>query len=153
MDIGMEVLTDLIMHKIEVSENLKEVESELNRRGIVHDKSKFLPIEHDAFVKTRPDFKKANYGTPEYQKCIEAIQPSIDHHYSNNRHHVAYHENGFSDMNLIDILEMLADWKAANRRSPDLNFEDSLPSCYKKYNIPENMQKHIEKTLKYLGWI
>jgi len=153
MNTSTEVLTDLLMHRIEVSENLNEIQGELKRRGIVHDKSKFLPIEHDAFVQTRPDFKKANYGTPEYQKCVDAIKPSIDHHYANNRHHTAFHEGGFSDMNFIDILEMLADWKAANRRSPDLNFKDSLPRCYKKYAIPINMQKHIEKTLADLGWL
>jgi len=153
MDTSTEVLTDLLMHRIEVAENLNEIQGELNRRGIVHDKSKFLPKEHDAFVQTRPDFKKANYGTPEYQKCVDAIKPAIDHHYANNRHHTAYHKDGFAEMNLIDVLEMLADWKAANRRSPDLSFKDSLPRCYKKYDIPDNMQKHIENTLSGLGWL
>ena len=153
MDIVLEVLTDTIMHISEVQENLAEIRVDLEKRGIAHDRSKFTPEEFDSFVKTRPKFKKANYGSKEYQECVNQIKPAIDHHYNNNRHHTGFHEKGFQDMNLLDILEMLADWKAASRRSPDLTFEDSLPKAFKKYNIPENMQKHIIATLKYLKWI
>lgn len=153
MDIKTEVLTDILAHISEVAENLEDISHSLIKRAWAHDRSKLEPIEFDAFVQTRPKFKKANYGTKEYQECVDAIKPSIDHHYSKNRHHTAYFEDGFQGMNLIDILEMLADWKAANRRSPDLTFEDSLPKCYEKYGIPKNMQRHIENTLKYLGWI
>ena len=152
MDNNFEVLTDIIAHISEVQENISEMRAILEARGISHDRSKLEPIEFDAFVETRPKFKKANYGTPEYQECVEMIKPSIDHHYSNNRHHTAFHKNGFQDMSLFDILEMLADWKAASRRSKDLTFKASLPIAYKKYSIPENMQKHIEKTIDHLGW-
>ena len=153
MDIALEVLTDTITHISEVQENLAEIRADLEKRGIAHDRSKFTAEEFDSFVKTRPKFKKANYGSREYQECVDQIKPAIDHHYNNNRHHTGFHEKGFQDMNLLDILEMLADWKAASRRSPDLTFEDSLPKAFKKYHIPENMQKHIIATLKYLKWI
>ncbi len=153
MDTKMEVLTDTLMHISEVQENLAEIRADLEQRGISHDRTKLLPVEFDAFVSTRPKFKKANYGSPEYQECVDAIKPSIDHHYAYNRHHTGFFDDGFSDMNLLDILEMLADWKAASRRSPDLSFVDSLPKAFDKYSIPENMQKHIVATLKYLGWV
>ncbi len=153
MNAEFEVLNDTIMHISEVRENIAHIKSELDQRGIKHDRSKFTAIEFDAFVKTRPKFKTVNYGSKEYQECVDEIKPAIDHHHSNNRHHVDFYENGFSDMNLIDILEMLADWKAASRRSPNLEFKDSLPIAFEKYSIPENMQKHIISTLKYLKWI
>lgn len=153
MDVSFEVLTDLLMHISEIQEGLAQMRHELELRGIAHDRTKLLPVEFNAFVKTRPKFKKANYGSREYQECVEMIKPSIEHHYKHNRHHTAFHKNGFADMNLLDILEMLADWRAASRRSPDLSLKDSLPIAYKKYNIPTNMQRHIEATLKYLGWI
>ncbi|MCD4651270.1 MAG: DUF5662 family protein [Candidatus Cloacimonetes bacterium] len=152
MEIKLEVLTDILIHISEVQENLAEMTAILKARGITHDRSKLEAIEFDAFVKTRPKFKQANYGSTEYQKCVDMIKPSIDHHYANNRHHTAFHKNGFADMNLFDILEMLADWKAAARRSPDLSFEDSLPIAFKKYNIPQNMQQHIVATIISLGW-
>ena len=153
MEMDMEVLTDTLAHISEVQENLAEIRSELERRGLAHDRSKLLSIEFDGFCKTRSKFKKANFGSPEYQKCVDEIKPSIEHHYKSNRHHTSFFKNGFADMNLIDILEMLADWKAASRRSPDLSFKGSLPKAFKKYNIPENMQQHITGTLEYLGWL
>ncbi|MBW2094186.1 MAG: hypothetical protein JRI80_04790 [Deltaproteobacteria bacterium] len=153
MNTELEVLTDTLMHISEVRENLAEMTAELTRRGIAHDRSKLEALEFDAFVSTRPKFKKANYGSPEYQECVDAIKPAVDHHYSVNRHHTGFHVVGFAGMNLFDILEMLADWKAAARRSPDLSFEDSLPKAFEKYNIPRNMQRHIMTTLRDLGWI
>jgi len=81
------------------------------------------------------------------------LDAAIEHHHANNRHHTAFHKNEFSGMNLFDILEMLADWKAASRRSPNLSFADSLPKAFEKYSVPKNMQKHIMETLKYLKWI
>lgn len=153
MDTSFEVLTDIIQHISEVAENLAEMRHDLERRGIAHDRSKLGEFEFDAFITTRPKFKKANYGSKEYQECVDAIKPAIDHHYEVNRHHTGFHASGFSDMNLLDILEMLADWRAASRRSPDLSFADSLPKAFEKYGIPENMQRHIVKTLEYLGWL
>lgn len=149
----MEVLTDTLMHIAEVHEALAEIRSALELRGIAHDRSKLTAVEFDAFVSTRPKFKNADYGSKAYQECVDAIKPAIEHHYSINRHHTQHHANGFAGMSLLDILEMLADWKAANRRSPNLSFEDSLPIAFKKYDIPKNMQGHIMLTLKELGWV
>jgi len=153
MNTELEVLTDTLRHISEVAENLAVMRSDLEQRGIKHDRSKLEEFEFDAFVKTRPKFKKANYGSPEYQECFDIIKPAIERHYCNNRHHTGFHEGGFADMNLLDILEMLADWKAASRRSPNLSFKDSLPKAFERYHIPENMQKHIIATLDYLGWL
>ena len=86
----------------------------------------------------------------EVQKNLAEMRAVLE----KSRHHTTgFHENEFADMNLFDILEMLADWKAASRRSPGLSFVDSLPKAFQKYSIPENMQKHIRSTLEYLGWI
>ena len=153
MIVEFEVLTDILRHISEVAENLEDIIHDLRKRGISHDRTKLEELEFDSFVKTQPKFKKVNYGSKEYQECVEAIKPAIEHHYQSNRHHTGFHKNGFADMNLLDILEMLADWKAASRRNPDLSFKESLPKAFEKYNIPENMQKHIIATLEYLRWL
>lgn len=152
MDDKTQVLTDLIRHIAEVQGYLSEVTADLIQRGIAHDLSKYEEVEFDSFVETRPRFKNANYGTPEYKAITEEIRPAIDHHYSVNRHHTKFFKTGFAGMNLIDILEMLADWRAASRRSPILTFLDSLPKAFEMYKIPANMQEHILATLKYLKW-
>jgi len=148
-----DVLLEWLSHSSKVSELLAQISKDLDQRGFEHDRSKLQDIEFEAFVKTRPKFKKANYGSKEYKECCEQIKPALEHHYKHNRHHTVYHKDGFAGMNLIDILEMLADWKAANERSPDLSFKDAISICFEKYKVPENMQKHIMATLEYLGWL
>ena len=48
---------------------------------------------------------------------------------------------------------MLADWKAAERRSPDKDLVDTLEYAYKKYGIGEQLGKIIRNTLVELNWI
>ena len=153
MNNAEDFLCDTILHITEVQENLEIISSQLRQRGFAHDRTKFQELEFDAFVSTRTKFKKANYGTPEYQECVDAVKPAVGHHYENNRHHTGYWPSGIKDMSLIDILEMLADWKAANRRSPDLDFTESIKRCVKKYEISEELEKIIRTTLKELQWL
>jgi len=152
MQIEFEVLLDVIRHVSEVNENLQQMIADLQKRAVAHDRSKFDDPEFSTFVSTRPDFKKANYGTPEYEAVCLAAKVGVDHHYANNRHHTAHHLNGIKDMNFMDLLEMLADWKAAARRSPDLTFKDSLPRAFKKYEIDETLQRIFMNTIAYLEW-
>jgi len=150
MQVEFEVLTDTIVHVSEVREHLQKMIDDLTVRGIVHDRSKFQEPEFSVFCGTREEFKKANYGTPEYEAVTKKAQVAVDHHYKHNRHHTAFHKNGVDDMNLLDLLEMLADWKAANRRSPDLTFLESLPRCYKKYGMDNTIIRLLENTITYL---
>lgn len=152
MNIEFEVLCDTVLHVGEVKENLEIICSELRQRGDAHDRTKFEAFEFDAFVSTRPKFKEANYGSPEYQECVDAIKPAIDHHYANNRHHTAFHKDGINGMSLIDVIEMVCDWKAAARRSPNQTFEQSLSIAFKKYKIEPQLQKILENTFKDLMW-
>lgn len=152
MENDFEVLNDTIVHVQEVKANLQDAIHDLEKRSIVHDLSKFQDPEFSVFCGTRQEFKKANYGTPEYDAVSEKAKVGVQHHHSNNRHHTAYHENGIADMNLMDLMEMLADWKAASRRSPDLSFSDSLPRAYERYGISPDLQMLIENTISYLNW-
>lgn len=153
MNTELDLLCDQLLHVGEVSENLEQIASELRKRGIAHDRTKFQEGEFDAFVSTREKFKKANYGTPEYQECIDTIKPAIDHHYEHNRHHPDHYEEGVITMNLVDILEMLADWKAAARRNPDKRFEDTIMYAMKKAKMDVQLQNIVMLTLIDLGWI
>ena len=146
-------LCDVILHVSEVQENLEIVAGELKQRGFAHDRTKLQELEFDAFVSTRDRFKKSNYGTPEQEALIKEQKSAIDHHYKNNRHHTGYHKNGIDDMTLVDIIEMICDWRAAARRNPDKKFKDTLEYAYKKYKIDDQLTKIIENTLVDLKWI
>ena len=153
MNATFDFLCDTILHVTEVQENLEVISSDLRRRGFAHDRTKFQEMEFDAFVSTRDKFKKANYGSREYKECTDVIKPAIVHHYENNRHHTGFHKNGINDMNLMDLCEMIADWKAAERRSPDKKLGDTLEYAFRKYEINDQLGKIIINTLKSLNWI
>jgi hypothetical protein len=153
MNLELDFLCETILHVSEVSENLEVIASELRKRGTAHDRTKFQAMEFDAFVSTREKFKKANYGTPEYQECCNIVKPAIDHHYKENRHHTGFHKDGINNMNLVDLAEMIADWKAAERRSPDKKLVDTLAYAFEKYGIGEQLGEIITNTLVDLGWI
>ena len=153
MNTTMDFLCDTLLHISEVKENLETVASELRKRGEAHDRTKLQELEFDAFVSTRDQFKKANYGTKEYDACVSAVKPAVVHHHKNNRHHTDFHENGINDMTLIDIIEMVADWRAAARRSPDKKFADTLDYAKKKYGIDDQMFGIICNTLRALNWL
>lgn len=146
-------LCDTILHVSEVQENLEQISSDLRKRGFAHDRTKFQAFEFDSFVYNREKFKKANYGTPEYQECVELVKPAVEHHHHNNSHHTEFYDNGINGMNLMDLCEMIADWKAAARRSPDLDLVDTLDYAYKKYGIGTQLGEIIANTLVRLGWI
>ncbi|MCQ9208915.1 MAG: DUF5662 family protein [Omnitrophica bacterium] len=149
----LDFLTDTILHISEVRENLEIMTGELTRRGLTHDRTKLQAFEFDAFVSTRDKFKKANYGSKEYQECVDATKPAIDHHYKHNSHHTGFHADGINGMTLIDIMEMVADWRAAARRSPDKTLFDTLDYCFKKYKIEKQLRAIIMNTLVRLKWI
>jgi len=44
------------------------------------------------------------------------MKPALEHHYALYRHHPEHFQNGIDDMNLIDLVEMFADWKASSER-------------------------------------
>ena len=150
MKVEFDFLTDTLIHISEVQEELEKFCHELKVRGIKHDRSKLQEPEFSIFVSTREQFKKANYGTPEYAAVAEIASSAVDHHYKNNRHHTKYHPDGVYSMNLIDIIELICDWKVASRRSPDKTFEDSLEECFKRYNIVGQLKKVVLNTLRDL---
>ena len=153
MKVEFDFLTDTLIHISEVQEELENFCHELRMRGIKHDRSKLQEPEFSIFVSTREQFKKANYGTPEYTAVVEVASTAVDHHHKNNRHHTKYYPDGVYNMNLIDIIEMICDWKAASRRSPDKTLEDSLEECFKRYNIVGQLQRVIWNTLMDMGII
>src|SRR3990167_4071914 len=85
---------------------------ELIRRAENHDKSKLEEPELSVFMEYTSKLAKSTYGSDEYKQFLKEMQPALEHHYSNNRHHPEYFKE-FGEMNLIDLIEMLLDWKAA----------------------------------------
>lgn len=121
---------------------------ELITRSENHDNSKFEEPELTGFAQTTHLLNKAEYGTQEYKNLLIQLKPTIEHHYSKNRHHSEHWPNGVNDMTLIDILEMLADWKAATARVKDGNIRKSIEINAERYKICPQLKQILENTVR-----
>ena len=57
-----------------------------------------------------------------------------------------------SGMNLIDLVEMMCDWKAATLRHDSGDISKSMEVNTKRFNIPDDLVKILENTIDYFGW-
>lgn len=86
--------------------------ADLVRRATVHDASKWRPEEYLFRDKHLPELRASEYGSAEYDAILKKMKPAIDHHHQLNSHHPEHFRNGVAGMNIIDLVEMFADWCA-----------------------------------------
>lgn len=129
-------------------ERMREV---LEQRKGQHDVSKMQEPELSAYAVTVPKLAGLDYGTPEHRAVLRQMKPAIKHHYAANRHHPEFHDDGVDGMNLIDVLEMICDWKAAAIRSgsPE-KFRENVEKSIERFNISPQMGSVIRNTLDLL---
>lgn len=92
---------------------------DLLHRGQHHDHSKLTPPELEAFDRMTPGLAETTVGTPEYEDARRQLGTALEHHYRVNSHHPEHWANGVRDMSLLDLLEMVCDWKASGERHND----------------------------------
>jgi hypothetical protein len=122
------------------------VELEARARG--HDKTKLESPEFETFVEFTPQLKCLTYWSKEYKQTLEKLWPALKHHYEVNRHHPDHFEHGVNDMTLIDILEMLADWKAATLRHTDGDIKRSIELNKSRFQLSPQLAQIMLNTLK-----
>lgn len=124
-------------HKQMVCSILNDLVVEIMKRGIVHDNSKLEDPEVSLFDAFTPKLASCVYGSKEYQGFLEGLKPALEHHYAHYRHHPEHFKNGCADMNIVDIIEMLVDWKAATLRHNDGNILKSLEFNRTRFKLDE----------------
>lgn len=140
------------MRHIEMVRNLlNKVVVELIERGKKHDQSKLSSPEVELFTEYTEKLSGSTFGSPEYEDLKKAIKPALDHHYANNRHHPEHHKNGIDDMNLVDMIEMLCDWKAASTRHNDGNIRKSIEINGRRFNMSPQLVQIFENTIDLIG--
>ena len=117
---------DTRKHIDSVRENIAELIQRLYVRAIGHDESKLQEPEKRMFDEFTPKLKDSTYGSDEYKGFLKDMGVALKHHYENNTHHPEHFESGVNGMTLLDVLEMLADWKAATMRHADGDIQESL---------------------------
>lgn len=135
-----------------VGDRIYEVIVELQARAQWHDDSKLLSPEVEVFDEMTPKLKESTYGSDEYKGFLEKMKPALDHHYANNSHHPEHYENGIDGMSLLDLVEMLCDWKAATERHDDGSIYRSLSINKDRFNISDQLYQILINTVKELGF-
>ena len=137
-------------HIEKVRKYIRFITDRLTTRGVNHDASKLESPEVEMFAEYGDNLYKLTYDSIEYQKNLEVLKSALDHHYAYNRHHPQHFPNGIEDMTLIDIVEMIADWKAASERQHDGNLLVSIEKNAKRFNIDDQLKKILINTAKTL---
>lgn len=68
------------------------------------------------------------------------------------RKELAILETGVNGMSILDILEMLCDWKAAGERYKVGNIAESLAHNRERFGLSDQLYAILENTVKELGW-
>lgn len=124
---------------------------QLFQRAMDHDRSKLEEPEKSAFDRETPLLKELTFGSDEYKASLERLKEALTHHYKHNSHHPEHYENGVAGMDIIDVVEMLCDWKAASQRNKGGTL--NLQACFERFNIESQLQSIFTNTAIRLGWI
>lgn len=144
---------DTEAHIAEVQKFLHQIITELIGRAELHDRSKLEPPEKEGFDVFTPLLKSLTYNSPEYLESLAQMGFILAHHYQVNSHHPQHYPNGVDGMDLLDVIEMLADWKAATLRHHDGNLLVSLEQNRQRFNLSDQMYSVLLNTARRLGWI
>ena len=137
----------------EVGKLLDLVISRLLRRKIEHDASKLKSPEREMFEIHSPKLRGLTYGIDEYKKYLADMKPALDHHYACNSHHPEHYPDGIRGMSLLDLIEMVCDWKAATMRHADGNILHSVEINQERFGYSDESKSFILNTIRELGLI
>lgn len=137
-------------HIDKVRKYIRFFTDKLTTRGENHDASKLETPEVELFAEHTERLAEIEYGSDEYKAELEALKPALEHHYAVNRHHPQHYPNGIADMNIVDLVEMIADWKASSERYNNGNLLKSIEINAKRFNIDEQLTQILVNTARMM---
>jgi hypothetical protein len=144
---------DTLQHSLRVADLMGEPIKELVDRSVRHDLSKTREPELATYDEFVPRLRTTAYGTAEHLALVEAMGDGLRHHYAHNRHHPEHFPNGLNGMTLVDLIEMLADWKAATERSPDSDLVRTVEINRNRFDIAPQLMDILTNTARHYGWL
>jgi uncharacterized protein DUF5662 len=144
---------DTLKHSRRVDELLLQLVGEIQARVTKHDLSKMEDPELAVFNEFTPKLKDSTYGSDEYKSFLASMGEGLKHHYEHNRHHPEHFRNGVNSMTLVDLVEMLADWKAATERHDDGDLNRSLVIQQERFGLSDQLLQILWNTATELGWL
>jgi len=133
-------LRELTYGSPEYKQALKDMGPALNHHYICnsHHPEFFAPIVNDEIGEINAYLENLDKDDPA-KRWLESYRNEL--------------ESRLNGMSLLDVMEMLADWKAAGMRHKDGNLADSLEINHTCFKISDQLQSILINTAQELGWI
>ena len=144
-----ECQVETMKHIETVRKYIKMCTDELAERGIEHDRLKMESPEVEVFAEYTPKLADSTYGSDEYKEFLKGMSVAVEHHYANYRHHPEHFANGMQDMTLVDIVELLCDWKASALRHNDGDLLKSIEINQKRFGYDDQLKQLLINTAKW----
>lgn len=126
---------------------LMRIIEEIHVRMFNHDLSKLSRPEVKTFTEYANQLSELEEGTFAYKRVLKAMNEALNMHYANNRHHPEHHKNGVDDMSLIDLIEMVCDWKAVSL-SGEMSMEQFLEDAKERFGLSEQTYNVLYNTIE-----
>ena len=140
--------TDTLKHIKRINQLIHKMVLELIGKADNHDSTKLRSPEKDIFDEYTPKLKDSVYGSEEYNGFLKGMKIALDNHYALNSHHPEHYDRGIDDMDLLDLIEMLCDWKAASERHTTGSISESIKINKKRFNISDQLEQILINTVK-----
>ena len=141
-------IKDTLDHKAKVEKYIDKVGIELATRALSHDNSKLKDPELRIFAEYGPKLKNTIYGSDVYKAYLKEMKVALDHHYRNNFHHPEHHEKGIKGMDLVDLLEMICDWKASSERHSNGDILKSVEINQERFKYSDDLKAIFKNTVE-----
>lgn len=151
-NLGKDSRPDTLEHIGKVMARIHEFCDQMEARAKAHDASKLEEPEKSGYDQLVTHLANVEYGTDEYRAALAEARPVIEHHYAANTHHPEHWPDGIAGMSLLDIVEMLCDWKAASERTKQGSIHASLAHNKERFGISDQLASILENTVRELGW-
>ena len=139
---------DTLDHKEKVKKFINLCIDDLVMRAENHDNSKLENPEKKYFDEYSQKLKDCTYGSDDYKKCLDGLKPALDHHYKVNSHHPEHYKNGVNGMTLVDLLELICDWKASSMRHEDGDINRSIEVNKDRFKLSDQLVDILKNTVK-----
>lgn len=150
---GYDSRPDTKEHIWQVRSLIERVISDLLARARVHDASKLVEPEVSTFNEYTPKLRDSTYGSDEYKAFLAGMGEGLAHHYGVNDHHPEHFEGGVHEMTLVQMTEMLCDWKAATMRHADGDLERSIRQNAERFGYGDEIRELLLNTAQAYGWL
>jgi hypothetical protein len=148
LDEPIKTLVYTLYHQRLVQQQMLKIAHEIEKRAFRHDNSKLdLTEEFEGLVEINYIAREKGFGSKDYQDSLKSKM--TQHHWRVNDHHPEHFPRGISDMDLVQIIEMVVDWYAVSIQK-NLNFYDMQQEQKKRFNPTSEEWYLIQKVVEWL---